>query len=455
MTIFKAYDVRGVYPTQINERAAYEIGRRLKILNIKKIAVAKDARLSSDTLANSLIEGLLDSGIDVYDIGLASSPILSHFSAKYKMHGAMITASHNPKEYNGIKLVDKNAVQISYEDGLDKIERSMNKKTPKKERPANRGELVHKRILNEYADYIEGKFKKTLHGKKTLKVVFDCSNGVGGLPLFMLSRLNINPIIINNTPDGRFPNHPCDQTKKENLAQLQAAVIKNQADLGVMFDGDADRCAFVDEKGRIIQLDIAFLLLAIDAIKEYTTKSKKKSPKPKILFDLRFSKAVAEYVEENAGTPVMMRVGNPFYKKKMKKDKSAIVAGELSGHIMFADNYGIDDPLYATLKMAGLLAGSKTAISEKIKSYTKYYSSGEINYSLEDRSKTEKIIKKITESYVEKKQLRIDGITILDKDWWMNIRASNTEPVLRLIIEGISKNVVDAQKKVVEYLISR
>lgn len=458
MDIFKTYDVRGVYPTQLDERAFYEIGRRCAVLKIKKIAVARDARLSSPTLSKSFIDGLLDAGIDAIDIGITTSPMLSHFSAKNRMFGAMITASHNSKEYNGIKFVNKKAIQVSYDDGLIKLEQAMSKKSLKK--AAKRGKLAHRRMLNEYVDYIEERFRKILESKnktikKRLKVVFDASNGVGSLPLFMLNRLNLDQILINQKLDGNFPSHPCDQTKKENLAQLQREVQKNKADLGVMFDGDADRCAFVDEKGDIVRLDLAFLLLALDAIDSYSAQNKKKNPRPKVLYDLRFTRSMKEEVEKRHAVPVMMRVGNPFYKKFMAKDKSAIIAGELSGHIMYQENFGIDDPFFASLKMISLLSKSNKPMSVMIKEYDRYYSSGEINYHVESKSAQDTAIQKINEAYKKEKKLAIDGITIVEKDWWMNLRASNTEPVLRLIIEGISNNVVDSQRKAVEFMIGK
>ncbi len=453
MGIFKTYDVRGVYPTQLDERAFYEIGRRCGVFKIKKIAVAKDARLSSPTLSKSLIDGLLDAGIDVIDIGITTSPMLSHMCAKNKIFGAMITASHNPKEYNGIKFVNKKAIQVSYDDGLCKLEQAMSKKALKK--ATKRGKLVHRRILNEYADYIEKKFRAGLKPNKKLKIVFDSSNGVGSLPLFMLNRLNVDPIFINETLDGNFPNHPCDQTKKENLAQLQTEVKKKKADLGVMFDGDADRCAFVDEKGDIVRLDLAFLLLALNAIDSYSMQKGKRKPKPKVLYDLRFTKSMKEEVQRKKSISVMMRVGNPFYKKYMAKDKSAIIAGELSGHIMYQDNFGIDDPFYASLKMILLLSKSKEPMSHMIKKYDKYYSSGEINYHLESKEAQDAAIQKIKDAYKKERKLMIDGITILENGWWMNLRASNTEPVLRLIIEGANKNIVDSQRSAVEFIIGK
>ncbi len=438
MGIFHAYDVRGIYPDELDEKAFYEIGLRMKRFGVGKIAVGRDGRTSSPKLSESLKEGLLDAGVDVIDLDTVTSPLLSYFSAKNSVFGAMITASHNPKEYNGVKFVDERGVQVSYDDGLKRLEALMKKKAAKAKK---RGSYVEGTVMQNYSARLKEIFGDRL--KRKVRIVLDCSNGVGSLPLPILSSLNVEYMAINDTIDGNFPGHPCDQTKKENLAQLQKAVLENKADLGAMFDGDADRCAFVDEKGDIVRMDTAFLLLSLNELSER---------KGTVLFDLRFGRAVREEIEKAGGIPKVMRVGNPFYKKALLSGKDAILAGELSGHIMYKEHYGIDDPFFATLKMAEILSKSESHLSEMVKCYERYATSGEISFRVKDDAAKRRILKRVEEEYRKMKKQRIDGISIIAKDWWMNIRASNTEPVLRLIIEGISKEVVESQRKVIELL---
>lgn len=439
--VFKSYDIRGTYPSEINYSFFYDLGKAIAALGFKDIAVGRDARLSSNSLFNSFSKGLVDSGVNVINLGVLTSPMVSFYCVANKTNGCMITASHNPKEYNGIKFIDEKGLQLGYDLFTHKIE-SLMAKSGKMDKNVlvKKGRITNFNFLDYYVKYLQSKFKSKF--PKKLKVVFDCSNGVGGIPLESLESLRADKfesIIINQEPNGYFPNHECDQTNPKNLKQLQKEVLKQKADLGIMFDGDADRCAFVDEKGNIVPLDMAFLVLALWEIKN------SKINNPKVLFDLRFSRSVSEVLKKNGALPVMMRVGNPFHKAALHKDHRAIMAGELSGHIMYNENNGIDDPLFASLKMISLLSNSKKSLSNIVKQYIKYYSSGEISMSVRF---PEKILKEISGKYKNEMEEHLDGISVYRKDVWFNIRPSNTtESLIRFEIEGINKSKVEKQKK--------
>ena len=437
MTIFKEYDVRGIYPSEINEKIFYEIGRAIKILGVSVIAIGRDGRLSSDSLFEHLTRGLIDSGVDVIDLGKVTSPILSFYCVKKKTFGAMITASHNPKEYNGVKIIDKKGIQLSYNEGLNKIEKSIGKY----DKNSHKGKLRKLDFIGEYHKYILKKFRGKFDRK--LRVIFDCSNGVGFIALNVIESLNIESFVINKKMDGRFPNHSSDQTKKENLAQLKREVKFRRADIGVMFDGDADRCAFVDEKGKIVPIYIAFLLMALAEIRRAKTK-------PLVLCDLRLSKIVNEEIKLAGGATKTMRVGNPFYKKELHKNPKAILAGEFSGHIMFKENYGIDDPLFASLKLISIISNSENKFSEFISKYNKYYSTGEISYIVAGK---EKVFREVKNRYFRFGIKKMDGISVRTRDFWFNLRKSNTENKIKLVIEGVDKNVVEENKKIIERIV--
>lgn len=432
---FKTYDIRGIYPSVINEDFFYSIGKSLGQLNIKEIAVGRDARLSSDSLYSSLISGLLDSDIKIIDLGVLSSPMLSFFCVKKLKFGAMITASHNPKDYNGIKFIDKSGIQLSYQEFLKKIEKVIKNLKYKKN---DIKDVKKYQVLDEYISYMQERFSLVKDAKTQRKIVFDCSNGVASIPLLpILKELKINNRVINAVPDGNFPAHSSDTTIKENLIQLQREVVKSNADLGIMYDGDEDRCVFVDEKGDIVPNDIAFIILALYELQG-------RSGRFDFLFDLRFSKVVSESIKNAGSNPIVMRVGNPFYKKALHKRKKAILAGELSGHIMYKENYGIDDPIYASLKMIDIINNSKIKFSQMISKYKKYYSTGEVDIKCDNPKKAINII---SNKYKKSKRLTIDGLSVIEKEFWFNIRPSNTEPLIRLIVEGHKKEEVEKVKK--------
>ncbi len=431
MSIFKEYDIRGVYPSELDEEMAYRIGHSIaKYLKSKKLAVGMDGRLSSPSLARALINGILDEGVDVVDIGLASTPMFYHSLVRLNLKGIMVTASHNPKEYNGFKIVKENSMQLTYQQGIKQIENIFLKT---KFKIKKQGQLTKKEILNEYSDYSCNKFAANDYSK--LNVIIDFSNGVGALPKNVFDRLKIKNIKLAEKIDGNFPKHPCNPMIKENVADLQKAVKKYKANAGIIFDGDADRVIFVDEKGGIVGADLAFILLAREALKHSNNK--------KCYYDLRFSKVVWDEIKKAGGKPVMMRVGNPFYKKALLL-KDGVLAMELSGHIMYKDNYDIDDALYASLKMLAVLAKEKKKFSELIAPLKRYFQTDEINIKVKNKKD---VLKRIEKKYKDCKIFKLDGISAYGKGFWFNIRESQTEPLLRLRVEADTKQLMSAVVK--------
>jgi phosphomannomutase len=435
---FRTYDIRGVVPEDLNAEMAYRVGRCFSHWRqVNKVVVGRDARLSSPGLAEALIKGLCEGGIDVLDAGLVNTPMLNFAVTRHECHGLMITASHNPRQYNGIKVIDPKVEQIYYGRGLEHLETLVADDMPNiSNKP---GRIYLRPALAEYENHLVERFDGAYFG--ALSVVVDCSNGVGGLALRALERLGIQHRLLNHIPNGEFPNHGCDTLQPQNLKQLQEAVIKESADIGIMFDGDSDRVMFVDDRGEIAPLDLIFVLMARQILT---------GRKGRILYDLRFSRVVKEEVERAGGMPETMRVGNPFYKEALHNLPDALLAAELSGHIMFRENFGIDDPLYASLKLLEYLGAHQTKLSALLQPLQRYASTGELRIET-DTPLT--LVDKIRQGFGDGQQAELDGITVEYPDWWFNLRASNTEPVAKLVIEAASTELLtQAQRRILETL---
>jgi len=428
---FKSYDIRGTVPDQVNPEAAYRIGRAVAAWSgAAEILVGRDGRLSSPSLAESLMDGLLDSGVTVLDTGMVTTPMLNYAVSRFERHGLMITASHNPKQYNGIKLIDPGVEQVYYGRGLEAVEERVLKKRFGKRRGG--GKILMRPVLQDYEDYLAGKFGDA--DFPAFSVVVDCSNGVGGLPLRVLERLGIEHAALYHVPDGNFPNHGCDTLRPENLRRLQAEVKRRKAGLGIMFDGDSDRVAFVDEQGKIAPLDLVFVLLAR---RELAARA------GRVFYDLRFSRVVKDEVERAGGIPVTMRVGNPFHKEALHRYADALLAAELSGHIMYKEHFGIDDPLFASLKLLACLAASGESVSRQLRPLRRYAGSGEIRIEAPD---PRALVDKARSHFADGTLSEVDGITVQYADWWFNLRPSNTEPVVKLVIEADSARLLQRRK---------
>lgn len=422
--IYKAYDIRGVYPKELDEEKAYNIGRAFMLLRKpKKVVVGRDCRESSPSLADALIRGLIDEGADVCDIGLTSTPMFYFAGVFYGFDaGLMVTASHNPKQFNGIKLIEKDAIPLSYEDGIKGLESALKLGLPMK--GGKKGKLSKKDVLSDYAKHI---LRHADAGGQ--KVVVDSAGGMAGLtfpPIYAKMDLKVTHIL--KDLDGSFKGHEPDPLKAENCVMIQKTVKKEKADLGICFDADADRVIFIDEKGDIVPSDLALILLGEAVIR--------KDKRAKLIYDCRSTKLVKEIFGQNA---IIHRVGHAYIKKSMREQDVAL-AGELSGHFYFKDSYFFDDGVLAAVKMIGILARSGKVMSELIKPLRRYKKSPEVNFQVPDRDAA---MKKLEGFYKGEKIERIDGISVIGKGWWFNARPSNTESLLRVVVEADTQSMLD------------
>lgn len=432
--IFKAYDIRGTYPDQLDEDGAYRIGRALVAhTGAKRVAVGMDMRESSPSLKEALIRGLADQGADVIDIGLATTPMTYFASWKLPVDAAvMVTASHNPAEYNGLKLCLKGAVPIGEGDGMEEIRDlavAGEFADPEKEGNATEDGTLKR----QYLDYIAGFYKKGI-GRK--KVVIDFANGAGIIDKEVYSRFSdeIEAIFLFDEFDGTFPNHEANPLKTETLEALQSKVMEEQADLGIAYDGDADRVGFVDETGEVVPMDYMIALLAKEVLKKY--------PGGKILMDLRSSNAVKEVIEEAGGKVERSRVGHSLIKKQMR-ETGAVFAGELSGHYFFEENSKAEMATLAAMMLINLLNETGKKMSELTAELKRYHHSGEINSDVADKAA---VMAKLKELYKDGQLDERDGVRIDFPDWWFNVRPSNTEPKLRLNLEAKTRELMEEKR---------
>jgi len=429
--IFKAYDIRGVYPGEIDENTVYNIGRAIVVfLKPKKIVIGRDIRKSSDSLREALIRGIVEGGVDVVDIGIATTPMIYYASGKIKVDaGIIITASHNPAEYNGMKLCLRGAIPIGEGSGMEEIkalaikgefEPSIKKGTIK-EQPE---------LKNEYKKYVAKFFKKNL-GRK--KIVIDFANAMGIEEKDILESFSedLELTYLYDNFDGNFPNHEANPLKTETLTDLQKKVLETQADFGIAYDGDADRVGFVDEKGEVVPMDYVTALISKEILKKY--------PGGLILIDLRSSNAVQEVIQEAGGKVEHCRVGHSLIKAQMRRD-GAVFAGELSGHYFFEENFKAEMTVLAVIMILNLLNETGKTMSELTEELKRYYHSGEIN---SDVKNSQEVFQLLKEKYSDGKLNELDGVRIDFSDWWFNVRASNTEPKIRLNLEAKTKELME------------
>jgi phosphomannomutase len=431
--IFRAYDIRGVYPDEIDEDTAYRVGRAIVEYTKKKtIVVGQDMRESSSKLFKELSKGITDQGADVIEIGLCSTPMF-YFAVNFLKGnaGIMITASHNPAKYNGFKLVREKAIPLTYEKGILQI-KDLASANDFKEISKKGKIIIKKDILHNYVNFILSLAKNM----PKLKVVVDTSNGMAGFTLpKVFEHLDLKIIHINKKLDGNFPNHEANPLKSKVYAQLKKEIKKQKADFGALFDGDADRLGFVDENGYIIGSDIITALIS----KSYSNE--------KILYDLRSSWIVKEEIKKGNNIPIISRVGHSFIKSTMR-EKNVIFGGELSGHYYYKQKgFYAENSILTLIKIAQIIKKENKPLSKIIKPLKKYFQSGEINSEVENKENKMKELEKI---YKNAKISKLDGITIEFKDFWFNVRTSNTEPLLRLNLEAKTKKLM--QKKTKEVL---
>ncbi len=436
MSIFKAYDIRATVPDPFAPRDAFGIAWAIaRHLGAARIGVGRDARESSPEIREYLIRGLRRAGVEVVDFGLISTPMLYFgVDALGLDGGVMITASHNPAEYNGLKVCRRNAIPVGGDSGLREIEALWEQAPPDDaSRPDDAGGLRSHDLRDGYLEHIE----RVVGGCPPLRVAIDCGNGMAAVGLEpLLERLPLETERLYFEPDGRFPNHPADPLNPENLVDLGAAVRRVQADFGVAFDGDADRAIFVDAEGTPISADLIAALLARGALR--------RSPGAPVLYDLRSSRATAEAMREAGGAPQRCRVGHSFIKARMR-EVGAAFAGELSGHFYFrfSETLVADDGVAAFAALLTELERERKPLAELLAPLRRYAASGEINRRVED---VDGLLRAIEERYADGDQSHLDGLSVDYPDWWFNLRASNTEPLVRLNVEAADEPAMTAHR---------
>src|SRR5215204_1990646 len=446
-SIFKAYDIRGVYPESLDEGVARDIGRAfVKHLDLSgsRVVVARDMRISGEALEKAFIEGVTEAGADVLDLGLVSTDAL-YFAVGHleEPGGAMVTASHNPKDYNGFKLCREEAIALSGDAGLGQIrDLIVSGDLPA---PAEYpGSVEETDITVDYAKHCLS-FVQT-EDLRPLKIVIDAGNGMAGKmvpPLF--ERLPFEYVPIYFELDGSFPNHPPNPIEPENMTDLQERVVDEGADFGAAFDGDADRVFVVDEKGETISGDLLAALVAKNVLE--------KEPGATILYSAVCSKSFPELVESEGGRTIRTKAGHSIIKPQMREYNAAF-GGEHSGHFYFRDNYFADSGIIAMLTIAELVARQDGPLSELLAPIDHYIRSGEINSEVEDQEVT---LQKVEEYYAHRGDPKIDhldGLTVDYGDWWFNLRPSNTEPLLRLNVEARDRGTLERERDVLLALIS-
>jgi phosphomannomutase len=430
--IFKAYDVRGIYPDQLDEEAAYRIGWAFASwASAPSIVLGKDCRLSSPALSGAFSKGVTDAGIDVVDIGLATTDMVYFASGRLSMPGAMFTASHNPPRYNGVKLCLAGAAPVGEETGLVEVRRLAERNGSSRARPA-RGTVRSQDMLDEYIEHLLS--FADVSSFDELIVVADAANGMAGLvlpPLF--ERLPCKLVPLYMELDGTFPNHPADPIQPENQADLKRAVTEHGANLGLAFDGDADRVFLVDERAEGVSGSVLTALVAKAMLERY--------PGATVLYNLICSRVVPEVIAEHGGTGVRTRVGHSFIKGVMAQT-GAVFGGEHSGHYYFRDHYNADSGLVASIVVMDQMSKAGLPLSELLAPYHRYADSGEINTEVSDK---QSVIERAAAAYAGGRQDRLDGLTVEFDDWWFNLRPSNTEPLLRLNVEARSEELLETK----------
>ncbi len=446
-SIFKAYDIRGVYPEQVNEEFAYAFGRsyatfikqELNTQGSLKIAVGADGRISSPSLKKQLIKGLTDSGINVVDIGTVSTPSFYFGVAKLGVDGGVqVSASHNPKQYNGFKVVRGGAAPVSKDTGLQTLKEIIEKESFI-DLDNTQGSLEE--VTDVIADTVTDALSRAdINNLKNFNIAIDAANSVGGLDMEALFEKlpNVKATFINAELDGNFPGHEADPMKEENLVQLKDKIKELNADFGIAPDGDGDRIFFIDEKGETVMPSILRGLLAQIELKKH--------PGSLVAYDIRPGKITQDMIDELGGKALITPVGHSLIKEAMIKE-GAIFGGESSGHFFYKLPVGtFESPMTVVLDVLKYLSEQNKPFSEVIQPYKKYFHSGEINVKVESREVINKVLEEIKEKYKDGKLVTIDGVSIEYPDVWFNVRSSNTEPLLRFTIEGRDKNKMEQMR---------
>jgi len=438
--IFKAYDIRGVYPGELNETVAYWVGRAfVALIGCPQVIVGRDMRLSGPALQKELLRGLTEQGADVLDIGMVSTDQYYYACGTLGLPGLMVTASHNPKAYNGFKMVRKMPYLLSGDQGIQDIRRLVESEALPP--PARQGQVI---AQDFQAAFIEKVLSLVdLSALRPLKVVVDTGNGmVGPILKEVYRRLPVELIGLYLEPDGALPNHGLDPLQPENRRELQARVLQEGADVGFAFDGDGDRFFTIDDRGQFVAGDFLTAILGGYLLE--------RAPASKIIYDVRASWAVPELIQAAGGTPLMERVGHAFIKRRMAEE-GALFAGEVTGHYYFRDFFSADTGIVPSLFILELLSRRRASLSALLAPLERvYFISGEINSTVADPPGR---MQALAAAYPDAEQYRLDGVSVVYPDWHFNVRPSNTEPLLRLNLEAKSQAEMERRRDEVLALI--
>jgi len=443
MGAFKAYDIRGIYNVDFNKDTVYKIGYFLpKLLKSKAVLVGRDVRTSSDEIFEALSRGIMDSGADVWNIGLATTPMVYFATVHFKADASVqITASHNPAEYNGLKISRTNAVPVGSDSGLKELEAMVlnDEIVPSRKK----GKIIKKEARNAYIDFL----KAFTPGTSDLNLSIDFSHGMANL--IVKDLLGENHHYLYDHLDGTFPAHEPNPLEVENTYDLRDAVIANKSDIGIIYDGDADRVMFLDENGRFLQPDYITSLLGLYYLKK---------EKGRVLVDIRTSRSTVEYLESLGAEVHVWKVGHAFAKNKLR-ELGAIFGGELAGHYYFRDFFNCDSGILASLlvlQAVKMLKAEGQTIGSFIDSIVRWANSGEVNYTLNEKDEA---MTALYERYVKNDSptlvMDFDGYRVEFKDWWFNVRKSNTEPYLRLVVEAATQALLDEKLADLSTIITR
>ena len=441
MNAFKAYDIRGVYNKDFNKEDVYKIGYFLpELLAADKVLVGYDDRESTPEVFEALAEGITDRGADVYKIGYATTPMVYYGTAKHGYKASvMITASHNPPEYNGLKISRENALPVGYDSGLRELEEMIETREIEAVSKKKKGSILEHNIKDEYIEFQ----KSYLPDLSELDISIDISNGMTAIIADKI--LGNQPHYIYNELDGTFPNHEANPLAAENREDLKELLLENDSDIGLIFDGDGDRVMFLDENGEFISPDLIIALLA----EYYINQGKGKN----ILCDIRTSWSVTEHIEELGGEYFLWKVGHAYAKLKLR-EIDGICGGELAGHYYYKDFFYCDSGMLTALIVLNVAARLKKegkTISELIAEFDKYASSGEVNFKIDNKKE---VMERLKDYYLDKEAPNefydFDGYRLEYNDWWFNVRPSNTEPYLRLVVEASTQELLDKKLEEIE-----
>ena len=436
--IFKAYDIRGTYPDQLDETTAFRVGYHFRDLLDEEdlalgpvVVVSRDMRSHSIPMSRALKDGLRARAVAVIDIGVADTP-QNYFGIGFlgASGGIQVTASHNPAVYNGFKMSRRDAIPVSYETGIDRLEELVTASNVATDL-APQAEEEERSVFDEYTEHV---LAEMTVAEPRLKLAADAANGMATIYLPILEQLNVDLVPLYFELDGTFPNHEANPLKHENLVDAERAVTEHECDLGVAFDGDADRAILIDEKGRYISADKITGLLAPRFLKD--------EPGAAIVYDLRSSWATKEAIEEAGGLPVRERVGHSFMKATMREHNSPF-GGELAGHFYFRRNFTADSSMMILIETLNHIRETGQSLSLLVAPLSRYFSTGEINFHVDDKGA---MIRHLAEDFSEGEIDYVDGITVQFEDWWFNVRPSNTEPLLRLVLEARTEELMNEKK---------